>query len=78
MVAWTLAGRESMLGILARWLRRRGRALWPVVLVAFRFVIILGSLAALAAGAWVTWGLGAGLAASGVAGLLLEWVVKRR
>lgn len=75
---WTLAGRESVLGILARWMRRRGREVRAFLVLAMRFVLIVGSLGVLVASAWVAWGLAPGLAALGVAGLLLEWVVKRR
>lgn len=76
-VGWTLAGRQSILGILARWLRQRGRRVAAVLAIAARFILIVVGLALLVAAAWVL-ATPAGLAAAGVACLLLEWVVKRQ
>jgi hypothetical protein len=77
MVAWTLTGRESMLGILARMLRRNWRRAAPILLVALRLVLVVAGLGLLTAAAW-TWALSAGLAAAGLSCLVFEWVVKRR
>lgn len=67
-----------MLGILARWFRRRRTAVVAFLALALRLVLIVGSLGVLVASAWIAWGLAPGLAALGVTGLLLEWIVKRR
>jgi len=75
--SWTLAGRESVLGILARWLRGRGREVRAFLLVLARFLLIVGGLGALTASLWVL-ALPARLAGLGVSLLLLEWLVKRR
>jgi hypothetical protein len=77
MVAWSLAGRESVLGILARWMRRRRSAILPALRLFLRFVLILGALGMFTAAAWIL-ALPAGLAAGGVSLLLLEWTVKRQ
>ncbi len=76
MVAWSLAGRESVLGILARWARRRRAAILPVLLVLVRLVLVVGGLGLLTAAAW-SLALPAGLAAAGISLLLIEWIVKR-
>jgi CHASE2 domain-containing sensor protein len=66
-----------MLGILARMLRRRGREVSALLLVALRFVLVVAGLGALVAAAWLV-AVPLGLAAGGVALLLLEWMVKRQ
>jgi hypothetical protein len=75
MVAWSLAGRESALGVLGRWLRRRKAEVSAFLLVALRFVLAALGLITLSAYG-VDWKLGA--LAGGVSLLLLEWIVKRR
>lgn len=77
MVAWSIAGRESMLGILARWLRRRSRDVRAFLTVALRFLLVVAGLASIAYGVWTLahW---AGYITGGAALLVLEWVVKRR
>jgi hypothetical protein len=77
MVAWQLAGRESMLGVLSRWLRRRGREVSAFLLVALRFVLVVAALGLITLSAYgVAWQLGA--LAGGLSLLLLEWIVKRQ
>jgi hypothetical protein len=77
MVAWTLTGRESMLGVLGRWLRQRRREVSAFLLVALRFVLVVAALGLITLSAYgVDWKLGA--LAGGVSLLLLEWIVKRR
>lgn len=66
-----------MLGILARWIRRRGREVSAFLLVAVRFVLIVAGLGLLVVAAWDMSHV-AGLAAGGVSLLVLEWIVKRR
>lgn len=76
MVAWSLTGRESVLGILARWLGRRRVQVAAFLAVALRLVLVVGGLGMISWAAWgVAWQLGA--LAVGVSLLLLEWVVKR-
>jgi len=77
MVAWTMTGKESMLGIMARWLGRRRAQVGAFLAVAVRFVLVVAGLALLVAAAWGASRI-AGLAAGGVACLVLEYVVKRR
>lgn len=74
---WSLAGRESVLGILARWMRRRRSAILPALRLFLRFALILGALGMLTAAAW-DYSRISGLAAGGVSLLLLEWAVKRQ
>lgn len=77
MVAWSLAGRESALGVLGRWLRHRRREVSAFLLVALRFVLVVAALGLITLSAYgVAWQLGA--LAGGVSLLLLEWIVKRR
>jgi len=76
MVAWTLTGRESMLGVLGRWLRRRRAQVSAFLAVALRLVLVVAGLGALVAAAWML-AVPAGLAAAGVSLLLLEWIIKR-
>jgi len=76
-VAWSISGRESVLGILARWLRRRGREVRAFLAVAIRFVMVLAALGAFVWAAW-RWDMSAGLVVAGASLLLLEWIVKRR
>lgn len=80
MVAWTLAGKESLLSIAYRALRvaiqRRKRALVAVLLLTLRLTLTIGGLG------FVCWGFfalafWAGLFSVGVSLLVLEWVVKR-
>jgi hypothetical protein len=66
-----------MLGILARWVRRKRRAILPFLAVALRLLLVVGGLGMLTAAAWAL-ALPAGLAAGGVSLLLLEWIVKRQ
>jgi hypothetical protein len=74
---WSVAGRESVLGILARWVRQRGREVSAGLAVLLRFVLVAAGLAAVTVGFWTLahW---AGWMAGGASLLLLEWVVKRR
>jgi hypothetical protein len=77
MVAWSLAGRESALGVLGRWLRKRRREVSAFLLVLLRFVLVVAALGLITLSAYgVAWQLGA--LAGGVSLLLLEWIVKRR
>ena len=77
MVAWSLAGRESALGILSRWLRRRRREVSAFLLTALRLVLVVAALGLITLSAYgVAWQLGA--LAGGVSLLLLEWIVKRQ
>lgn len=77
MVAWQLAGRESMLGVFARWLRQRGRQIGAFLVVALRFVLVVAALGLITLSAYgVAWQLGALVA--GLSLLVLEWIVKRR
>lgn len=80
--AWSATGRESALGIFARWLgrtlRHRGAQVRTVLAVALRFVIILAGFGAITAGVWVGVGLAWGLVVGGVSLLVLEWIVKRQ
>jgi hypothetical protein len=77
MVAWQLTGRESMLGILARWLRQRRREAGAFLAVALRFVLVVAALGLITLSAYgVAWQLGA--LVGGLSLLLLEWIVKRR
>jgi hypothetical protein len=77
MVAWSLAGRESVLGVLSRWFRRRGREVSAFLLVAVRFVLVVAALGLITLSAYgVAWQLGA--LVGGLSLLLIEWVVKRR
>lgn len=75
--AWSVAGRESVLGILARWVRRRGREGGALLAVLLRFVLVAAGLVAVTVGFWslAHW---AGWMVGGVSLLLLEWIVKRR
>jgi hypothetical protein len=76
-IGWSPVGRESVLGILGRWLRRQGRGIGAFLLVALRFVLVVAALGLITLAAYgVAWQLGA--LAGGVSLLLLEWVVKRR
>lgn len=77
MVAWTLTGRESVLGILARWLRRRQQQVSAFLAVAVRFLLVVTGFALLVVAAW-QWSHIAGYATAGLACLVLEYVVKRR
>lgn len=77
MVAWTLAGRESALGVLGRWLRARRREVSAFLLIAVRFVLVVAALGLITLSAYgVAWQLGA--LVGGLSLLLLEWIVKRR
>lgn len=77
MVAWSLAGRESALGMLGRWVRRRGREVSAVLLTALRLVLVVAALGLITLSAYgVAWQLGA--LVGGLSLLLLEWMVKRR
>lgn len=79
-IGWSPVGRESVLGILGRWLRRQGRharSIGAALLVAVRFVLVVAALGLITLSAYgVAWQLGALVA--GLSLLLLEWVVKRR
>lgn len=76
MVAWTLSGKESMLGIFARWLGRRRRAILPALLLALRLVLVVAALSLITLSAYgVAWQLGA--LVGGLSLLVLEWIVKR-
>lgn len=77
MVAWSLAGRESALGVLGRWVQRRRREVSAFLLVAVRFVLVVAALGLITLSAYgVAWQLGA--LVGGLSLLLLEWIVKRR
>lgn len=77
MVAWSLAGRESALGVLGRWFARRRREVSAFLLVAVRFVLVVAALGLITLSAYgVAWQLGA--LVGGLSLLLLEWIVKRR
>lgn len=77
MVAWQLTGRESMLGILVRWLRQRRREAAAFLAVAVRFVLVVAALGLITLSAYgVAWQLGALVA--GLSLLVIEWIVKRR
>lgn len=77
MVTWSVAGRDSVLGVLGRWLQRRRAQLVAFLTIAVRFVLVVAGLGLLSAAAW-RWSMIAGLAAAGVSCLILEWAVKRR
>lgn len=77
MVAWSLTGRESVLGILARWARRRRVAVLTFLAVALRLLLVVAGLGLLTSAAWAL-ALPAGLATAGFSCLVLEWIVKRR
>lgn len=77
MVAWTLTGRESALGILARWVQRRRRDVAAFLAVALRLLLVVAGLGLLTSAAWAL-ALPAGLATAGLSCLVLEWIVKRR
>jgi hypothetical protein len=77
MVAWSVTGRESLLGVLGRWVRRRRTEVGAFLLTALRFVLVVAALGLITLSAYgVAWQLGA--LAGGVSLLLLEWIVKRR
>jgi len=77
MVTWSVAGRESALGILGRWLSRRRVQVVAFLVIAVRFTLTVAGLGFLSYAAW-QWSSIAGSAAVGVSLLLLEYVVKRR
>lgn len=77
MVAWQLTGRESLLGVFGKWVRRRRTEVGAFLLTALRLVLVVAALGLITLSAYgVTWQLGA--LAGGVSLLLLEWIVKRR
>ena len=77
MVKWQFAGRESMIGIFARWLRQRRRQAVAFLAVAVRFVLVVAALGLITLSAYgVAWQLGA--LVGGLSLLVLEWIVKRR
>jgi hypothetical protein len=76
--SWAVAGRESMLGALARWLTRRRRDVGAFLAVAVRFVLVVAGLGLPVAGVWMLAGAAWGLIVAGPAALVLEYVVKRR
>lgn len=76
MVAWSLAGRESLLSILGRKLSRSRLLTAAVLRLVLRFLLVVAGLGLLSAAAW-TVAVPLGLAAAGVSCLVLEWVVKR-
>lgn len=77
MVAWSLAGRESALGVLSRWIARRRREVSAFLLAALRFVLVVVALGLITLSAYgVAWQLGA--LVGGLSLLVLEWIVKRR
>lgn len=78
MVAWSISGRESLLGVFGRWLRRRRVAVGAFLVVAIRHLLLLAGFAAPVAGIWMLWGTPAGLIAAGPAALLVEFFIKRR
>jgi hypothetical protein len=66
-----------MLGVLSRWLRRRGREVSAFLLVFLRFVLVVAALGLITLSAYgVAWQLGA--LVGGLSLLVLEWIVKRR
>jgi len=66
-----------MLGVLSRWLRRRGREVGAFLLVFLRFVLVVAALGLITLSAYgVAWQLGA--LVGGLSLLVLEWIVKRR
>jgi hypothetical protein len=78
MVAWTLAGRESALGVLGRWLQRRRREVGAFLVIAVRAALVVTGFTAPVVGIWLEWGTPAGLIAAGPAALIVEYFVKRR
>lgn len=76
-IGWSLTGRESLLGVLGRALRRRAAGIGAFLLVALRFVLVVVALGLITLSAYgVAWQLGA--LVGGLSLLLLEWIVKRR
>lgn len=80
MVAWTVTGRTSLLGVLAgaagRALRRSGKTAGAVLLVAVRLLLVVGAAVAVTYGVYqashaVGWIVG------GLCALVLEWMIKR-
>jgi hypothetical protein len=76
VVAWSLAGRQSLLSILGRKLSTSRLLTLAVLRVVFRFILVVAGLTLLSAAAWIV-AVPLGLAAAGVSCLLLEWAVKR-
>lgn len=72
-----MTGRESALGILARWARRRRVAVLTFLGIALRLLLVVAGLVLLTSAAWAL-ALPAGLATAGLSCLVLEWIVKRR
>lgn len=66
-----------MLGMLSRWIRRRGREVSAFLLVFLRFTLVVAALGLITLAAYgVAWQLGA--LVGGLSLLVLEWIVKRR
>jgi hypothetical protein len=77
---WSLAGRESALGIawksLARFASTSGRRARTVLLVALRLCLQVAGLGLVSVAAWgVAWQLG--LFVAGLSCFVFEWLVKR-
>jgi hypothetical protein len=77
---WSLAGRESLLGIagrkLAKFAATSGRRARTALLVALRLCLQVAGLALISIAAWgVAWQLGVFVA--GLSCFVLEWLVKR-
>lgn len=80
--AWAVStGRESVLGVLAKVagaaLRRSGRRIGDVLLVALRLLLVVAGLGAVTIGAWTASHV-AGWIVGGASLLIIEWAVKRR
>lgn len=75
--SWSVTGRESALGVLGRWLRRRQREVSAFLAVAMRFVLMVGGLAAVTYGVFQASHV-AGWIVGGLALLVVEAMVKRR
>ena len=77
MVAWSLAGKESALAVLGRWLSRRRREVLTALAIIVRSTLIVAGFTAPVIGIWMEWGTPAGLIAAGPAALIVEYFVKR-
>lgn len=76
VMSWSLAGRESLLGLLGKKLKTLRLVTKAALLLILRMLLVVGGLAFVCAAAY-TIALPLGLLTTGISLLVLEWVVKR-
>lgn len=73
---WSLTGRESLLSIVGKNLKKISFVTKALLLVVFRFLLVIAGLAFVCASAYAV-STALGFLVTGFSLLVLEWVVKR-